>query len=227
MQKLLYLFRWTFLRDELDRILFLSLVYCAALPVVATAYTGHMVYFFLGWNLFLALIPYILTHLPERTGLRSASFIPLLLWFGAWLLFIPNSFYILTDLYHLGEMAHVPGWFDLLVLLSYAWVALVLGIVSVRQMEKALASRWRFISGPVFVYPVMFLNAWGVYLGRYLRFNSWDVVTSPFSLIQDITNLLLHPVAHRYAWGMVIGFSVFMTLVYEMLKRLSRMLNGE
>lgn len=227
MQKLLYLFRWAFLRDELDRVLFFALVYCAALPVMATAYTGHMVYFFLGWNLFLALIPYLLTHLPERTGLGKAPLPLFLIWFGVWLLFIPNSFYILTDLYHLGETSHVPGWFDLLILLSYAWVALVLGILSVRQMEKAIAVRWPMISGPLFVYPIMFLNAWGVYLGRYLRFNSWDVVTTPFSLIQDITNLLLHPVAHRYAWGMVAGFSLFMTLVYEMLKRMSRKLSSE
>jgi uncharacterized membrane protein len=60
----------------------------------------------------------------------------------------------------------------------------------------------------------MFLNALGVYIGRYMRFNSWDVITNPFTLVNDIAELALHPIEYRYAWGMVFCFSIFMTLLF-------------
>lgn len=66
----------------------------------------------------------------------------------------------------------------------------------------------------LFIYLVMFLNALGIYIGRYLRFNSWDVVSDPFHLIEEIFNLAIHPLEFKYVWGMVICFSVFMTLLY-------------
>src|SRR5687767_13729836 len=66
----------------------------------------------------------------------------------------------------------------------------------------------------LFVYAIMFLNALGVYIGRYLRYNSCDIVTDPFHLIKEILNLVIHPIEHKYVWSMVICFSVFMTLLY-------------
>ena len=68
------------------------------------------------------------------------------------------------------------------------------------------------------------VNALGVYIGRYLRFNSWDVITDPFHLLGDILTIIINPVEHKYAWGMVLSFSVFMTIVYIVLKRIGKMI---
>ena len=70
----------------------------------------------------------------------------------------------------------------------------------------------------------MWLNALGIYIGRYLRFNSWDVITDPFDLLSDIVKMLIHPIQYKYVWGMVLCFSVFMTLVYMVLKRIGKII---
>jgi uncharacterized membrane protein len=115
-----------------------------------------------------------------------------------------------------------PFWYDLMLILSFVWNGILLGILSVRQMEKIIAAKWQVKTEVYFIYPVMFLNALGVYIGRYLRFNSWDVVTNPFQLASDIIYLFVHPVQNRFDWSMILCYSLFMTLVYITMKKLSR-----
>jgi uncharacterized membrane protein len=91
-------------------------------------------------------------------------------------------------------------------------------------MEKTTAIFFNQNLGNFFVYPVMWLNALGIYIGRYLRYNSWDIVTNPVDLASDIVRMLAHPLQFKYAWGMVFCFSLFMTLMYEVLKRLGNLL---
>jgi uncharacterized membrane protein len=155
---------------------------------------------------------------------RSGSRLQFLGLFCAWLLFIPNAFYMVTDLFHLYQRAHIPLWFDLVLLMSFAWNGLILGFLSIRQMEKMFARLFPRIPEGVFVAAIMFLNAFGVYLGRYLRFNSWDVVSSPFKLILEIGALVANPVDNLGAWAMILSFTLMMILIYEMLKKISRQL---
>jgi uncharacterized membrane protein len=68
----------------------------------------------------------------------------------------------------------------------------------------------------------MLLNALGIYIGRYLRFNSWDVISSPFQLLADILHLLLHPIYYKNAWAMVLCFSFFLSILYMTLRKLSK-----
>jgi uncharacterized membrane protein len=133
--------------------------------------------------------------------------------FIVWLLFIPNSFYILTDLFHLNHFTPVPVWFDLVLILSFAWNGLIAGILSVRQMEKIVIRGSR--NSWMFIFPVMCLNAFGVYIGRFLRFNSWDILFNPLQLVADISQVLLHPVAYKSAWAMVICFGALLTFLYS------------
>jgi uncharacterized membrane protein len=145
----------------------------------------------------------------------------------AWLFFIPNAFYILTDLYHVGDWYNdrlMPAWYDLIMILSFAWNGLLLGVLSVRRMEKILLPLLPAHNELFFLYPVMWLNALGVYIGRYLRFNTWDVLTNPFQLFGDITRILIHPLNNQYAWDMIFCFSVLMTLIYLMLKKIGHAL---
>lgn len=222
---LLYRDRIFFMRSETGRLLTLSMFFSCIMVLARIAYTGKLTFVSLIWNLFLACIPYLITQFlcsKPQWILKKGIFI---FFFLLWLIFIPNSFYILTDLFHLADRQNdyqAPQWYDLALILSFAWNGLLLGILSVRQMEKITQL---FISNSnelLFLYPIMWLNALGVYVGRYLRYNSWDVLTDPFQLFRDIANILLHPLAFRYAWGMIFCFSILMTLMYTTLKKISK-----
>jgi uncharacterized membrane protein len=172
----------------------------------------------MAWNLFLAWVPYRISSWLTQTGNRSLRVAGLIVW----LLFIPNSFYILTDLYHLADNhrnSRVPEWFDLILILSFAWNGLLVGVLSTRQIEKLLAPDASFLGRWVFLYPVMWLNALGVYIGRDLRYNSWDIVANPVDLLSDIFALIVHPVHHHLTWGMVFCFSILLTFIYSLLTK--------
>lgn len=208
--------------SEIDRILTLSMAFSVALVLARIAYTGKFTFIWMTWNLFLAWLPYRISswlqqHPAVQTNKLKFTAISLV-----WLLFIPNAFYILTDLFHLGKFTNVPNWFDLTLIISFAWNGLLLGILSVRQMERMMQPFLRGRHELLFVYPIMWLNALGVYMGRYPRFNSWDILANPFGLVAYMFRLLYHPIQWKYAWGMVACFSIFMTLAYLAIKRLSK-----
>lgn len=211
------------LKAEIDRLLMLSVLFSLLLLGARMFYTHELTFIFLAWNLFLAFVPYFisqwLTNKPTWI-VNKWTFVPL---FIAWMLFIPNSFYIITDLFHIHyHSGDVPLWFNLLLILSFAWNGLIMGVLSVRQMEKIMQLLWGREHELLFLYPIMWLNALGVFIGRYLRFNSWDIITNPFSLVMNIIDILIHPVVYKNAWGMILCYSVFMTLLYLMIKRASK-----
>ena len=217
-----YCSRTIFFRTETDKMLSLSMAFSGLLVLARVSFSGEHSLLFLVWNLFLAWIPYVITTwLTQRPGWIENR-LKFVLAFAAWLLFIPNSFYLLTDLFHLGYHPGAPLWFDLMLIVSFAWNGLLLGMLSVRQMEKIITGCFLRKNELLFIYPVMWLNALGVYIGRYLRFNSWDVITNPFGLLSDIAELILHPVRYIEAWGMIGCFSVLMTLMYVTVKRISK-----
>jgi len=237
--------RWGILSTEMDRLLFLSMLFSCLLTAARVVHTEHRHFIFLVWNLFLAYIPYFIstrltrmdagrgeTRLETKVGRgpdgrgarRGLGWWTLAL---LWLLFIPNSFYIITDLYHLGDLyndRNMPQWFDLAMILSFVWNGLLLGVLSVRQMERLLLPKLTLMKELLFLYPVMWLNALGIYIGRYLRYNSWDIVTDPFRLLRDIATMVIHPLQHKNTWDMVLCFSILMTLIYLLMKRISKAL---
>ena len=219
-----FFFRQYSAKTELERLLFLSCLFSIGLTAIRIVYTDEWRFAWLSWNLFLALVPYLLT----RFGMDRISWIEskgrFVLLFVTWLLFIPNSFYIITDLFHLEVAYRIPLWFDLALIFSFAWNGILLGIVSVRQMERLVRLNFTFIKEWQFVYPIMLLNAFGVYIGRYLRYNSWDVIANPFQLTKDIVYMILNPVHYRFDWSMILCYGVFMTLIYLAVKRMSKAL---
>jgi uncharacterized membrane protein len=221
----LYCRRLFFLRGETDQWLSLSTLFGCLLVLARIIYTGRLTFILLPWNLFLAYIPYLITKRMSTKSVWTKRKAAAFFLFIIWMLCIPNSFYIITDLFHLNDQQHdgmTPGWYDLALILSFAWTGLLLGILSVRQMEKMAQQFFPGRHELIFLYPVMLLNALGIYVGRYLRFNSWDVLTNPFQLGRDIADILLHPLIYRFAWGMIICFSILMTLMYLTIKKISK-----
>lgn len=200
-----------------------STCFSCVLVVLRIIHTGKPMFLWLIWNLFLAYVPYLLS---SWLALRQPTRWRLLVPSAIWLLFIPNSFYILTDLFHLIDCRNprVPAWFDLSLIFSFAWNGLLLGVLSVRQMEKLARPIIGTYWGGFFVYLVMGLSALGVYAGRYLRFNSWDILTNPFQLTLDMTLLIIHPLRSQQAWGMIACYTILLSFIYQMLKKLSHAL---
>ncbi|MEO6000059.1 MAG: DUF1361 domain-containing protein [Chitinophagaceae bacterium] len=220
-----YLLQQYSLRTEMERLMVASVFFGSLMLAIRIFYTGRLTFVSLEWNLFLAFIPYFITQwVNGRISLiknkwKFASI------FFVWMLFIPNSFYILTDLFHLQENNNAPLWFDLLLILSFAWNGLLAGILSVRHMEKIILVLWRSRHELLFLYPIMLLNALGIYIGRYLRYNSWDIVTNPFHLVMDIFDMLWHPIVYKNAWGMIFFYSVFILILYLTIKRISKFIS--
>lgn len=209
-------------KSEVHRLLLLSFFFGFGMLVLRMAYTGSLHFAFLIWNLFLAFIPWMISYTVfTRPALlqRSWLFRPAFL---LWLLFIPNSFYVITDLFHLYDSWAVPRWYDLMLIFCFAWNALLLGVLSVRHMHKIFRFALGFKNDWLFVYPVMFLNALGIFMGRYLRFNSWDIVSDPWSLTRNMLHTLFHPLQYKSGWAMVFCFSFFLSLFYMTLQKLRR-----
>jgi uncharacterized membrane protein len=209
------------LSNTIHEWLLMSSAFSCLLLLVRMIATHSIEYIFLPWNLFLAFIPYWITLLMTRNVSIIENKVKLFIALAAWLLFIPNSFYIITDLFHLTHIESAPKWFDLLLIFSFAWNGIVCGIISLRRVEVILTMLRGKTFSLLLVFIVMWLNAFGVYIGRFLRFNSWDIVTDPFSLVTEIADMVIHPFDNTYTWGMTLCYSVFMTLLYFTIKKLS------
>lgn len=216
-----YKTEWSKRWSGLDTVLIASAMFSVGLVLFRIIYTGHLMFLGMVWNLFLAFIPFALSRWIYKNASNRSKlvfFISLLIW----LLFIPNAFYIITDLFHLKQKPDCPLWYDLALLYSFAWNGLILGIISVNQMEKMFTTVFNKNYQLVFIVPVMFLNSFGIYIGRYLRFNSWDIISNPVLLAKDIIYLIIHPLRNRVDWGMITCYAILMTLIYLSLKKLSR-----
>lgn len=196
------------------RLLFLLNAFGIALVVVRYYFTGVGAYFFLWWNVFLAALPFgISMLLQEYSSLRKNTF-SLLGFMALWLLFLPNSPYIVTDLLHLAYSQQRWVWFDILMILAFAISGLIFGLISVRQMAGFVKEKTNHAISVMFVSLSLFASGFGVYLGRYHRYNSWDLVNHPGGLFQDILGRITDPFAHPRTWGMTILVGVFLHILY-------------
>ena len=197
-----------------------SMAFSVLLLAARFWYTGKTDYSFLVWNLFLAFLPFAISSLLLLIG-KHARVVFLLPFLALWLLFFPNAPYILTDLFHLAPKAGVPLWYDLMLLLSFAWNGLMLGFISLADLQRLLRQRFNAVVAWFFVVISLGLGSFGVYLGRFLRWNSWDLLTRPEELLMDILARFTNPLAFPRTWGMTLILTVFLTLSYLMLTRFS------
>ena len=172
---------------------------------------------FLVWNLFLAIIPFAITTTLISTS--KPHKIKLILAFGSWLLFLPNAPYIVTDLLHLNNSPQHLLWLDVLVIVSFAFNGLVLFMLSLSDMEKLL----KLYIKSKFIFPIMLtifgLTAFGIYLGRFLRYNSWEILNNPTAIFLDIIQIIFQP--NIEAWIFTLTFGAFLAMSYFTLKAFS------
>jgi len=173
-----------------NKVITINIIFCLVLILLRVKFTQSITYMFLIWNLFLAGIPYIISQLARRSGrLKKFTFLLLSVLFF-WLLFLPNAPYIITDLIHLNHINSNLIWFDALLLFLFAANGLLLGILSMVDIFTILKEKWNTIAASFSMILISFLTGFGIYLGRYLRWNSWELFTQPNNLFQDIITSL-------------------------------------
>jgi uncharacterized membrane protein len=183
------------------------------------AYTGNIMFAFLIWNLFLAYIPYWLTKPLLKAMKERNKKISVGLLFLVWIVFLPNAPYILTDLFHLRSRPEAPIWFDLILILTFAMNGLVLWFASVIRLHNFIELKYGIIKGKIFVSSTIILSSIGIYLGRYGRWNSWDLISNTQGLFVDILHRITHPLSFPALYGMTFTFSLFLGTAYFILRQ--------
>lgn len=194
-----------------------------ALLVMRILYLGHWRQLYLAWNLFLAWIPLLLALVAARafnaTPARRAHGIVAGL---AWLMFFPNAPYILTDCVHLLRSGPL-FWVDLVLILLFALTGLVLGFCSLYLMQRLVARRFGWPMGWLFAAGVAGVSGFGIYVGRFWRWNSWDVLLNPSGLLADVGSWVLHLPIHPKLAVIPALFATLLFITYVSLYALTHL----
>ena len=191
--------------------------FCLALLAGRIHWSGRTSFFFLSWNLALAAIPLffaVIAYGLSKGRFTLAAFVALV----PWLLFLPNAPYILTDLLHLKARAPIPLWYDLILLLSFALTGLLLGFISMVCVERVLQPFFKRPMIMAFHAAVLFLCGFGIYLGRFLRWNSWEIATQPKSFLYVVGDRFLDPTEHGKTWAVTFLIGTLLIILYALIR---------
>lgn len=168
--------------------------------------THSMYLLFLIWNLFLAFIPYFLSSTIYDNFFDKRKRIQNYIYAFSWLLFIPNTFYILTDFTHLHFKNSFQFGLDMLIISSFSLAGFYIGLHSLHHIHQLTIAKYGNKLGNIFILSISFLSAFGIYLGRVLRFNSWDIISNPMHLLYNSISSLfnLETIIYTLQLGVII-----------------------
>lgn len=209
------------MNKNLIKTMAISSALCILLLMIRIEWSGRISYIFLTWNLFLAWIPFLCALLLKQASNDLKPKYVLFFLFCSWLLFFPNSPYIITDLFHLKLKQGIPLWFDLVLILFFAWNGLLLGFASLFEVRDFLRTMFSHKAVNLFIVLLMILCSFGIYLGRYPRWNSWDIISNPLGLFADIFQMLIHPAENTRMIGVTFFFFLFLIVAYWTLTALA------
>ena len=199
-------------------VLVLASGFCGALALARMQLTGRAALLFLGWNLMLAWVPLLVSlviagrHAPGRKPSRLGSFAL----GGVWLAFFPNAPYLVTDLIHLRERGFVLLLYDAMMVFAFAMTGLCIAFLSLWLIHRLVERRAGRTVGWAFVAAVAGLSGFGVFLGRFPRWNSWDIVTKPGELFVTLAEHAQDPLAHPRAIGVTAMMAALFGIAYLM-----------
>ena len=174
-----------------------------------------LVYKNLIWNLFLAWAPYtmsLLAALLDRWFKRHWWI--LLTPAGLWLIFFPNAPYPVTDFLHLRDYPRGPIWYDIGMLATFAWTGCFLAIASLRTMQNLVEKYLGWFTSWIFTGTALALGGLGIFLGRFSRWNSWDLVLQPKAIIIEVTSRIIDPLNNLHFFGFTIMYTAFLLVCY-------------
>lgn len=193
--------------------------------------TGNNTYWFLIWNIFLAWTSWVLSigfisFVNKKVNRAMLATLAI-----AWLLFLPNAFYVATDVVHLAYLngierteysdllfsndpAALQITFDSVLILLAVWVSWFFGIASMLRMHKWANGVTTNAKAAACASVVLLASSFAIYLGRFPRFNSWDVIGSPLSLASDIIQIFIDPAGNSLAYVVTGLYFLLSSVVY-------------
>ena len=199
-----------------NRNLIASAMVCVSLVFIRYLWTTNLYYIFLLWNLFLAFLPLLISEILIRKAVLK--FVAFLL-MGIWLIFLPNAFYVVTDLIHL-RYSTFP-LFDGVMISLFAVLCLFIGFRSMMNIKLFSKTSFSYLNKWMPEKGVLFLSAFGIFIGRFLRYNSWDVITNPYSLFKDCLNFLISPIDYYEVWLFTAIFGLVLTGLYYIFQKIT------
>ena len=192
--------------------------------------TNDFLHAFLAWNMILALIPFLIAKLLIKFHMEERW--KRIILFVLWILFLPNAFYLMTDLIYLSNHVflyqehlyadviyfdHFIPWLALFhiflgVIISLIWGYHALSIVESVGM-KVFSKK--LVNGLIMA--VLFLSSVGIYIGRFFRYNSWNLLRL-YNIILDFIEAL--------SWNMVffiVGYTVVLITLYFLIKVIKKL----
>jgi len=162
-------------------------IFAVVLNILRILIWGKLSFIYITWNIFLAFIPFIISSLIlyffKEGKIKKYLFV---IGIFLWIIFIPNAPYIITDFVHLGEIRSIPLLYDIVLLFTSSCVGLILGFNSFYHIEQIIYTKYNKNISNIIMGIIILMISFGVYLGRFLRFNSWDVFINHTSLIKNI-----------------------------------------
>lgn len=197
----------------------LLIVFCIALNLLRVVMFDTISLIYLLWNIFLAFVPFLISStLTWHVHHAKVSSLELAVGAAFWLLLFPNAPYLITDFVHLGETPAIPMWFDILVIFSCAWVGLEFAYYSLLHIEDLLRRKFTELTAQLLILPILGFTSFGIYLGRFLRFNSWDILSAPQELFGSMLRIFLGQARFPEAFYFSTLFFAFLWVTYTAWK---------
>ena len=197
------------------------------LVVARVAYSDTERHTGLVWNLFLAWIPFMLAYFAHLVSWRRSTLyfiIPVIAFL--WLIFYPNAPYMLTDLQDLARRSFdAPLWYDVIIVVWASWTGMLLGVISLYLMQDIIIRTFGRVPGWVFVFVISALSSFGIYIGRFVRLNSWDILQNPTEVGQEILGVVIDPSMRLAAFTIL--YTTFFLFVFLLLYSFSHMLREQ
>jgi uncharacterized membrane protein len=172
-------------------------------------------YIYYIWNLGLAWIPlglsvWLVSMLRTRLWSSWLALLATVLWLG----FLPNSFYVISDFVHLTELPRVDIVFDVVMIASFGVNGLILGYISLFMVHTELRKRLNARVCGTLMAIVLLMSSFAIYIGRDLRWNTWDIIVNPGSLLFDVSDRLINATAHPQLISTTVSFFVLLGSLY-------------
>ena len=196
--------------------LLLLAAFCVALLLVRAKVAHSLFFFFLVWNLFLAWLPLGISTILKRKQQWQDNRWYLGLLLLSWVALLPNAPYIITDFIHLKRELAVAVWFDVLLLISFSITGILFGLASMNDILVILKKKYNSRIAWLSMATTCLLSGFGIYIGSYLRYNSWDLLQRPLEITTDIIATLSNPLELKAATGITLGFGVLLFLLFHL-----------